>query len=96
MKLEWDTFAIADREQIYGYIEADNPRAAVEIDLRFDECVRRLADFPNSGRPGRVAGTRELIVAGTPYIIPYRVLGDRVRLLRVLHGAQLWPEEFSG
>ena len=96
MKLKWDTFAIADREHIYGYIEAENPRAAVEIDLRFDQSVRRLADFPNSGRPGRVAGTRELIVAGTPYIIPYRVFEDRVTLLRVLHGAQLWPEQFSG
>lgn len=47
-------------------------------------------------QPGRVPGTRELIVVDTPYIIPYRVIEDRVRLLRVLHGAQLWPEPFSG
>lgn len=94
MRLEWAALAVADREHIYAFIEADNPRAAVEVDTRFDTAVDRLRLFPNSGRPGRVDGTRELVVSGTPYVIPYRVMDDRVRLLRVLHGAQLWPDNF--
>lgn len=95
MHLEWTAWAIADREHAYAFIEADNPRAAVEVDARFDAAVDRLRDFPNSGRPGRVEGKRELIVSCTPHVVPYRVMEDRVRLLRVLHGAQLWPASFG-
>lgn len=95
MRLEWHRLAVEDRENIYHYIEADNPRAAAAIDARFGSSVLRLRDFPNGGRPGRVESTRELVVAGTPYIISYRVVDDRVILLRVLHGAQLWPDQFE-
>lgn len=95
MRLVWDTLALADRRALYNYIEPEDPRAAVRIDKRIGDAVRRLIDFPSSGRPGRVEDTRELIVSGTPYIIPYRIAADHIRLLRVLHGAQLWPESFS-
>ena len=56
-----------------------------------EAAVRRLADYPYSGRPGRVAGTRELAVSGTPYVIAYRVEAQAVLILRLLHGAQEWP-----
>jgi toxin ParE1/3/4 len=46
------------------------------------------------GRPGRVTGTRELVVDGTPYILPYRVRNRVVQILRVLHGARRWPQRF--
>jgi toxin ParE1/3/4 len=95
MRLVWNTFARADRRAIYDYIEPEDPRAAIRIDERLEEAVERLVDFPNSGRPGRIDGTRELVVSGTPYIIPYRVLTDRILLLRVLHGAQQWPKGSS-
>lgn len=96
MRLVWDSFALADRRAIYDYIEPEDPRAAVRIDERLSTAVERLRDFPQSGRPGRVDGTRELVVGGTPYIIAYRVGADHVRLLRVLHGAQRWPLELEG
>jgi len=54
-----------------------------------------LARYPESGRPGCVAGTRELVIRRTPYIAAYRIAGDTVRILRVLHGAQQWPEDMS-
>lgn len=96
MQLEWHRLARADRGRIFDYIEAESPRAAIGIDERFDSVVARLRDYPESGRPGRVEGTRELVVSGTPYIIPYRIDGTRVRLLRIIHGAQQWPDQFSG
>jgi len=49
------------------------------------------AELPNLGRSGRVAGTREMVVPGTPYVIPYRVQGDRLEVIAVFHGRQKWP-----
>lgn len=55
-----------------------------------EAAVARLADHPQSGRPGRALGTRELVVPGTPYIVAYRVEQAAVVILRLLHGAQRW------
>ncbi len=93
MKLVWSAFALADRDGIFTHIEADNPRAAIAIDERIAAAARLLVDFPESGRPGRVAGTRELVITATPYIAAYTVTAKAIRILRVLHGAQRWPDE---
>jgi toxin ParE1/3/4 len=93
MFLEWSVFALADRMAIFDYIEADNPRAAIAVDLRIQVCVENLTRFSEIGRPGRIEGTRELVITRTPYIAAYRIAGDTVRILRVLHGAQQWPDE---
>lgn len=95
MKLVWSALSREDRRAIYAYIEADNPRAAIMVDERIEAAAKRLVNFPESGRPGRADGTRELVIARTPYIAPYRIIDDRVRILRVIHGAQLWPEAFA-
>lgn len=92
MKLVWSAFALSDRDGIFTHIEVDNPAAAVTVDERIVAAVRRLRDFPESGRPGRIAGTRELVITGTPYIAAYAVTETTVRILRVLHGAQQWPD----
>jgi toxin ParE1/3/4 len=96
MILEWSVFALADREAIFDSIAADNPRVAVRLDDRIEKRVEGLMQFPQMGRLGRIPGTRELVVARTPYIVAYCVTGDAVRILRVLHGAQQWPEEMTG
>ncbi|MFZ1083784.1 MAG: type II toxin-antitoxin system RelE/ParE family toxin [Terracidiphilus sp.] len=92
MRLEWSAFAFADRMAIFDDIEADSPRAAVAVDDRIQDCVEKLTRFPEMGRPGRIEGTRELVISRTPYIADYRISGDTVRILRVLHGALQWPE----
>lgn len=92
MNLEWSAFAHDDRNGIFDYIELHDPRAAATIDSRISAQVNALRQFPESGRPGRVDGTRELVIDRTPYIVAYRILGDTVCVLRVLHGSQQWPD----
>jgi toxin ParE1/3/4 len=95
MILEWSVFAIADREAIFDYIEADSPQSDVSVDDRIQTSVENLKQFPEMGRSGRVEGTRELVVSNTPYITAYRIVGDTLRILRLLHGAQQWPEDIN-
>ncbi len=95
MKLVWSPYAPSDREAIFSYIEADNPRAAIHVDEQIAAAIQRLIEFPESGRPGRVGGTRELVVPRTPYIAAYVVGSGIVLILRVLHGAQVWPDDFA-
>lgn len=90
MKLVWTRVAHADRKQIREHIARDNPTAALSLDTRISEQAASVTDHPGMGRPGRVAGTRELVLHRN-YIVVYDVTGDAVRLLRVLHAAQLWP-----
>ena len=90
MKLAWTPQALADRRAIYDHIEADNAAAALDLDELLSAKVARLRDHPEIGRPGRVKGTREL-VAHRNYILIYDIVGDFVRVLRVLHAARQWP-----
>ena len=90
MKLSWAAEALADRADIYDYIEADNPAAALVLDELFSKIAERLRHHPMLGRAGRIDGTREL-VAHENYILVYDIAGDEVRVLRVLHAARKWP-----
>ena len=85
----------ADLEKVVDYIASENPGAALAIWDEIETQVERLVAYPQSGRLGRVEGTRELVVNRTPFIVGYRVNGDAILLLRVLHGAQQWPDEFG-
>ncbi len=90
MALLWTPEAIQDRDEIYDYIEADNPVAALVLDELFEEKAGWLVDHPGLGRPGRGVGTRELVVHKN-YILVYDATADLVRVLRVLHAARQWP-----
>jgi addiction module RelE/StbE family toxin len=79
-------------EEIRDWIAKDDPRAAIRVVERIRDATRKLAAAPGIGRPGRIPDTRELIVAHIPYIVPYRVKGDTVEVITVLHGAQRWPD----
>lgn len=88
--LFWTPEALQDREDIYDYIEVENPTAALAFDAMIAEKASRLVEHPALGRPGRAAGTREL-VAHENYLLIYDVVGRRVRVLRVLHASRRWP-----
>jgi toxin ParE1/3/4 len=94
MEIIWREVALNGLERARSYIAEDNPAAAERVRERILSAVRRLADMPYSGRPGRVDDTRELVVAGTPYIVAYTVLGGQIVIIAVQHGAQEWPERF--
>jgi len=88
----WSPRAIEHLTHLRSSIARDNPKAARRIADALLDAVERLADLPNLGRPGRVAGTRELVVPGTRYVIPYRQRGDRLEVIAVFHGRQKWPK----
>jgi toxin ParE1/3/4 len=90
----WSPRAIAHLADLRAYIARDNPDAAVRVATTLLDAIERLAEFPNRGRSGRVGGTRELVVPGTRYVIPYRLRGDRLEIIAVFHGRQKWPKRF--
>lgn len=95
MQIKWHRKARQDLRDVRAYIVEDNPQAAAQVAARILRAVERLPDNPGIGRHGRVMDTRELVIAGTPYLVPYRVMGDVIVILRVLHGARQWPVRFE-
>ena len=80
--------ALADLDDLMTHIAKDNPEAANKVACKIWETTRIISDHPAMGRPGRVSGTRELVISGTSYIIPYRLKADEVQILRGLHAAR--------
>jgi toxin ParE1/3/4 len=88
----WSPEAIDDLAVLRVYIEQDDPAAAQRVALHIIRSVETL--LPNNlemGRAGRVPGTRELVIPNTPFIVPYRVIGNTIQVLRIFHGARRWP-----
>ncbi len=94
MKILWSPEARADLRAIYEYIAADNPRAALAVQQCLKEKIALLSHTPGLGRPGRIEGTRELVIGDYPYIIPYRYKAGVIEIIRVLHTSRQWPEGF--
>jgi len=94
MTVVWMPSAEADLDAIEIYIATDDPSAGAEVADRMLEAASILERFPTAGRAGRVEGTRELVVVGTPYILAYAIRRDLIAILAVVHGARVWPEEF--
>lgn len=92
MRIVWLKSAVRDIDGIECYVEQDSPAGARRMEQRIKEAVALLGPHPHMGRPGRVPETRELVVAGTPYIVPYTVTRSEVIVLAVIHGAQKWPD----
>jgi toxin ParE1/3/4 len=95
MKIIWSPQARDDLEEIFNYLLEDNPSAALSVCERIEQQTKLLTNHPNLGRAGRVPGTRELVIANTPYIVPYRTRQNCLEIIRVYHGARKWPRSFD-
>jgi toxin ParE1/3/4 len=92
MHVRWTDPAVSDLTHICDYIETHGSSAmARRVALSIYEPVNALAQSPRRGRQGRKPGTRELVLHGLPYLVIYRIRGDAVEILRILHGTQKWP-----
>ena len=91
MQLRWTEEAASDLERIADYLLLHAPDRAPELIRVVYDAPSTLLTFPNRGRPGRLEGTRELVLTPLPYIVVYTVRGDAVFVVRILHGAQQWP-----
>jgi plasmid stabilization system protein ParE len=92
-EIRWLTRALANLDAEAAFIARDHPAAAARVVEAIASAVDLLAEHPALGRPGRVEGTRELVVPDTPYLVPCRVRGNAVEILRVFPGARKWPKK---
>lgn len=94
MRVRWLRNALRNLDDEATYIAADDPAAARLVIERVPEAVAMLNEQPGLGRPGRIPGTRELVVPNTRYVVPYRVHGDVVEILRVFHTSRRRPSRW--
>ena len=95
MRIIWSPEARTDLREMVMYLSDENPYAAKELHERIKTVVAELIENPFTGRPGRVPGTRELVITNTSYILPYQIRQNRIEILRVYHGARKWPKQFD-
>jgi len=94
LRLRWTKHAERDLDEIASFIGQESPAAAARVVLELiDHVEATLPGRPAIGRPGRVLGTRELVIGRLPYIVPYRVREKDIEILRVLHTSRRWPYE---
>jgi toxin ParE1/3/4 len=94
MRVRWTTPAREQLVSAYEYLAADSSKAAARTADKIWKSTELLVKHAMAGREGRVAGTRELVVQGTPFIVAYRIGRGEVEILAVLHAARKWPDEF--
>ena len=95
MTLTWSPEAIHDLVSLPTQISVEDPAAAKRVALHILHCVEELLPpNPQLGHPGRVPGTRELVIPKTPFVVPYRVTNTVLQILRVYHHARRWPDHF--
>jgi len=93
LRIRWLRQALLDLDHIEAYIAGDSPLGAANVVLQIIEAVSLPGTQQGMGRVGRVPGTRELVVPGLPFIVPYRVKDGEVQVLLVYHTARKWPED---
>ena len=91
--VRWTRRAHRRLEEIASYIADNNPAAAARVVGTIVRSIDGLGPEPGRGRPGRLRGTRELVVVGTPYVVAYRIHANDIEILTIQHGAQRWPSD---
>lgn len=92
MRVKWTRRALREQDAAFEWIIAENPRAAAQAIERLDRATQLLGEHPKIGRPGRIEGTRELVIQHTPYILAYRIGSEQIEILAVIHHARDWPQ----
>jgi len=92
MRIIWTREAAQDRADIWDYLYAINPKAAIDMDNRCSDAISRLAQHPDSGPAGIIAGTRELIPHQS-YRIVYEQAVNAIWILALVHTSRQWPPE---
>ena len=95
MRVRWTTPAAKALLANQDYIARDNSSSAFEVAQHIRVAMAQPQDHPKIGREGRVRGTRELIIHGVPYIVPYRIKRKEIQILSVYHTSRKWPESFE-
>jgi len=90
MRIVWSRHAIANLIHLRQFIAHDRPQAAAAVAAKILNSIEHLSRQPSVGRPGRFAGTRERVVAGTSYLVPYRIRGGSLEIIAVFHGRRKW------
>lgn len=94
MTVVWTRLALADLDSAHDHIAEERPSAALRMVERIEKSIVTVGRHPEIGRTGRVDGTREMVVPGTPFIIAYRVRAKNLELISIIHGARRWPDQF--
>jgi toxin ParE1/3/4 len=94
MKVLYTSLAREDMMHLLNFIGSESPKSALEILNKIESQILNLKLHPEIGRPGRVASTRELVITGTPFIVPYQVRSNTLVILRIYHSRRKWPEGF--
>ena len=92
VRVRWLRTANRNLDAAIEYIARDDPDAASTVHAHIRARVAELAKHPEIGRPGRVFGTRELVIEKYPYLVPYRIRDKEVQVLRVFHTSQKLAE----
>ncbi|SEG82317.1 type II toxin-antitoxin system RelE/ParE family toxin [Bosea lathyri] len=93
MKIAWTPRSKRNLRDAARYLTQFNPLAALSMVRTLRAAPQQLLQYPASGRPGRIDGTREFVVTGTAYLLPYRVHHDTIEILAVIHSSRQWPDE---
>lgn len=94
MRIRWTRQALNNLDAAINYIAKDNPEAAQGVAQQVWDNIQLLLKQPGMGRPGRVTGTRELVIPGLPFIVPYAEHLGEIVILRIMHTSMKWPELF--
>jgi toxin ParE1/3/4 len=95
MRIIWSPFANANLEEIHSYYSHRNSKAAAKLLAKIFKSAGNLSHYPNLGKPNRLKTCRLLQVPGTAYLLPYRVIGDRVEIIAVFDQRQDKPKHFQ-
>ena len=94
MQLKWLRRALDELDEAAAYVAQDNPQIAGEMYWHIKRRIEVLRQFPELGRPGRVPGTRELVIDRFPFLVPYRIVGSEVQILRIFHTRRKPPRKW--